>query len=88
MCIRDSNYTTEPHGAVAYLGLKKFIENKNSDYLGVFLGTAHPIKFREVVEKETKTIIKLPPQLKGILSKKKKALNVKNFQEFKSILLN
>ena len=82
------NYTTEPHGAVAYLGLKKFMENKNSDYLGVFLGTAHPIKFREVVEKETKTIIKLPHQLKGILSKKKKALNVKNFQEFKSILLN
>lgn len=82
------DYTTEPHGAIAYLGLKKFIENKNSDYLGLFLGTAHPIKFRKVVENETKTIIKIPPQLKGILSKKKKALNVKNFQEFKSILLN
>ena len=25
------NYTTEPHGAIAYMGLKKYLENKNSD---------------------------------------------------------
>ena len=82
------NYTTEPHGAIAYMGLKKYLENKNSDYLGVFLGTAHPIKFREVVENEIKTRIKIPSQLKGILSKEKKAFTVKSFQEFKSLLLN
>jgi threonine synthase len=82
------NYTTEPHGAIAYMGLKKYLENKNSDYLGVFLGTAHPIKFREVVENEIKTRIKMPSQLKGILSKEKKAFTVKSFQEFKSLLLN
>ena len=82
------NYTTEPHGAIAYMGLKKYLEDKKSDYLGVFLGTAHPIKFREVVENEIKTRIKMPSQLKGILSKEKKAFTVKSFQEFKSLLLN
>ena len=82
------NYTTEPHGAIAYMGLKKYLENKNSDYLGVFLGTAHPIKFREVVENEINTRIKMPSQLKGILSKEKKTTRVKSFQEFKSLLLN
>ena len=81
-------YIADPHGAIAYLGLKEFIENNESDYFGVFLETAHPIKFRDIVENEIKTKIKVPEQLKGILSKEKKVLNVDNFQDFKSLLLN
>lgn len=81
-------YIADPHGAIAYLGLREFIENNESDYFGVFLETAHPIKFRDIVENEIKTKIKVPEQLKGILSKEKKVLNVDNFQDFKSLLLN
>jgi threonine synthase len=34
----------EPHGAVGYLGLKKELLNY-PNAIGIFLETAHPIKF-------------------------------------------
>ena len=47
------NYISDPHGAVGYLGLQKYCEN-NPDVYGVFLETAHPVKFLDVVEKAIK----------------------------------
>jgi threonine synthase len=44
-----SNYQADPHGAVGYLGLKKFLQNQSQDYTAVFLETAHPAKFAETV---------------------------------------
>lgn len=41
-------YLTEPHAATAYLGLKAY---KASGGKGIFLSTAHPLKFTETVEK-------------------------------------
>ncbi len=43
------NYTLDPHGAIGYLGLKKY-QSQNSENVGVFLETAHPAKFLDVVE--------------------------------------
>ena len=40
-------YISEPHAAVAYKALQY---NANEGEFGVFLGTAHPAKFKEVVE--------------------------------------
>ncbi|MBR99115.1 MAG: threonine synthase [Flavobacteriaceae bacterium] len=88
-CLYNSfGYVSEPHAAIAYLGLKKFLKQKSSDFLGVFLGTAHPIKFKDVVEKETKSTIKFPNQLEGIFSKSKEVVEIKKFQEFKSLLMS
>jgi threonine synthase len=39
-----SGYIAEPHGAVGYLGLKKELLNY-PNAIGIFLETAHPIKF-------------------------------------------
>ena len=39
-----TGYILDPHGAVAYLGLKEY--QKENDVIGVFLETAHPTKFR------------------------------------------
>jgi threonine synthase len=44
---KRDGYIAEPHGAVGYLGLKK--EN-HPNAIGIFLETAHPIKFLDVVE--------------------------------------
>jgi threonine synthase len=38
-----SGYIAEPHGAVGYLGLKELLNYPNA--IGIFLETAHPIKF-------------------------------------------
>ena len=40
----SSGYVADPHGAVGYLGLKKYLENHPDKY-GIFLETAHPVKF-------------------------------------------
>lgn len=47
----EENYILDPHGAVGYLGLKDYI-GKNGGK-GIFLETAHPYKFKTVVEEET-----------------------------------
>lgn len=43
------NYIADPHSAVAYLGLIKFLDS-NKDCIGLFLETAHPSKFKATID--------------------------------------
>ena len=45
----DTNYLLDPHGAVGYLGLEKYMQ-QHPGLQGFFLETAHPVKFYDVVE--------------------------------------
>ena len=45
-----NKYMMDPHGAVAYLGLKEFLKSRKTAATGIFLETAHPAKFKEVVD--------------------------------------
>ena len=82
------NYLMDPHGAVAYLGLKKFLEGISEKPAGLFLETAHPGKFLEVVEKSTGTAVKLPSSLEDLKSKTKQSVRVSaRFEEAKERLL-
>jgi threonine synthase len=56
-------YLLDPHGAIAWLGLRDTLEIEPHDAPGVFLATAHPAKFREVVEPAIGETIALPPAL-------------------------
>lgn len=53
-------YVSEPHAAVAYKALKRSLQ---PDEVGIFLGTAHPAKFKEQVENILGCPIALPPVL-------------------------
>ena len=53
-------YTSEPHAAIAYRAVS---HDLNDDEVGVFLGTAHPAKFRETVENVLGTPLSLPKPL-------------------------
>jgi len=53
-------YLSEPHGAIAYRVLRD--ELQDGEY-GLFLGTAHPAKFKEVVENILGKSIPLPKEL-------------------------
>ena len=53
-------YISEPHAAVAYKALQY---NAADEEFGVFLGTAHPAKFKEVVESTLGQPIGLPKEL-------------------------
>ncbi len=83
----NSHYIADPHGAVGYLGLKKFMM-KNKQIQGIFLETAHPVKFLEVVEPVIKKSIKYPQQIMDVINKPKKAKFIKVYEELKHFLIN
>lgn len=57
----DKHYLMDPHGTVGYLALKKSITENET---GIFLETAHPAKFAEVVEPLIHKQVSLPSSLK------------------------
>lgn len=82
-----TGYVMDPHGAVGYLGLQAFLE-KNGDYNGVFLETAHPVKFLETVEAVLNEKIELPEDIRELSRKEKKSQEIKDYDELKAFLLN
>lgn len=82
----SSNYIADPHGAVGYLGLKEY-QKDNPDTFGVFLETAHPVKFLDAVEETLKLNLPIPSQIQNILEKKKVSVNIDAYDELKSYLL-
>lgn len=84
---QESGYVTDPHGAVGYLGLKKYME-AHQNTTGIFLETAHPVKFLEVVEPVIGKTIKFPEQIKKVMDRPKVAVNISNYSELKTFLLN
>lgn len=87
--IRDlsGKYIADPHGAVGYLGLKKFMKS-NTQVFGVFLETAHPIKFRDTVEQQLGLKLQIPHQIETILNKEKVSTTIDDYQQLKSYLLD
>ena len=82
---KNNQYIADPHGAVGYLGLEKHQLNKNQ--LGVFLETAHPVKFSNVVEPLLGIKLEIPNQIKSVINKEKVAISITNYTDLKSILL-
>ena len=78
-------YIAEPHGAVGYLGLKNELKNF-PNAIGVFLETAHPIKFLDVVEPALGITLPIPTQIESVLNKEKVSVKIKTYEELKSFL--
>ena len=83
-----NGYVADPHGAVGYLGLKEFMANQKDDFYGVFLETAHPVKFLDTVNKTLKLDIEIPERLKATLSKEKVSIPIQDYSELKAYLLH
>ena len=82
----NSGYIADPHGAVGYLGAKAYLSNHPNTQV-IFLETAHPTKFLDVVEDVISKKIELPPQIKAVIDQQKQATFVKDYEEFKSFML-
>ncbi|TLU97235.1 threonine synthase [Dyadobacter luticola] len=86
---KNHGYVMCPHTAVAYLGLKAYREKNTSDFTGVFLSTAHPAKFSELVEQTLEESIEIPERLKSLLEIEKVSIKMKpDFSAFKNFLLS
>lgn len=79
-------YVADPHGAVGYLGCKTYLE-KNTRAHCVFLETAHPTKFLDVVEQVVKTKQYLPKQIQAVIANKKVATTISSYSALKAFLL-
>ena len=85
---KEFDYTLDPHGAVAYLGLEKYFEKSNEDFIGVLLETAHPAKFVEVVEDVLKEKVEIPEKLEAFNKKEKKSVEFPvDFEAVKNYLI-
>jgi len=81
------NYLPDPHGAVGYLALKKYLD-ENRGKKGMFLETAHPIKFYDIVELLIHLKIPVPDSIEETLNKQNMSLELgNNFPGFKEYLL-
>jgi len=78
-------YIAEPHGAVGYLGLKKELQ-KHDNAIGVFLETAHPIKFLDVVEPALGITLPIPEQIESVMNADKVSVKIKTYEELKAFL--
>lgn len=80
-----SGYVSDPHGAVGYLGLEKYGLQENE--IGIFLETAHPVKFLDVVESTLPVSVAIPEQIKKVIDKEKVALKISTYEDLKSYLM-
>ncbi|MEQ5790602.1 threonine synthase [Muricauda sp. NFXS6] len=82
-----TGYVMDPHGAVGYLGLKEYQKSHPNAY-GIFLETAHPVKFLDVVEDTLGLSPEIPPQIMKVMDKEKKSVPIATYDELKQFLLN
>lgn len=78
-------YVADPHGAIGYRALDEYLTG--SDAIGIFLETAHPIKFNEEVETIIGHKINMPEALISILHAEIKSHPCSSeYQDFKDLL--
>lgn len=82
----ESGYVPDPHGAVGYLGLKEY-QKVNPNTYGIFLETAHPVKFLDIVEETLEISPEIPSQIQKVMGKEKKSIKISTYNELKTYLL-
>lgn len=84
----QQHYMLDPHGAVGYYALNEYLQHNAGDK-GIFLETAHPVKFPEVVERATNTTIPFPQSVQYLQSQPKQSFNMPaSFDALKDWLMN
>ena len=85
---QKDGYLLDPHGAVGYNSLEKYLE-LHKGKKGIFLETAHPVKFPDSVEKAVGRKIPYPPGIEEIMHRPKKSILIEPlFDTLKNFLLH
>jgi threonine synthase len=76
----ERGYLLDPHSAIAYRGLTEYLGREGqvgqAGRVGVFLATAHPAKFREVVEPVIGRAVETPGPLADALARPRHILRI------------
>lgn len=80
-------YIADPHGAVAYDALETYLYH-HPGQKGIFLETAHPVKFPDTVEVATGLKVPIPEQVRELFGKQKKSILIRpEFAALKEVLM-
>ncbi len=81
-------YLAEPHTAIAY-GAARLLDRKGKDVPRVFLSTAHPIKFSEVIQETLHLSVPIPAELADLLKRDKLAQRIDpRYETFREALIS
>lgn len=84
-CLKETGYQLDPHGACGYRALQEGLEDHE---VGIFLETAHPAKFKGVVDNICGGDVAIPAKLAAFMKGQKKSIEIgKDFEGFKEFLL-
>jgi threonine synthase len=84
----QSHYLADPHGAIGWLALDRYLKD-HPGHRGIFLETAHPVKFFDTVEPIIGEKLPLPPQVAAIMGKPKQSLKLPPlYEDLKAFLLS
>ncbi len=85
-CYEETGYMLDPHGACGYRALMQGIREGET---GIFLETAHPAKFLQVVnERVPAAKVAIPERLAAFMQGQKQTVPMsRNFSDFKEYLL-
>lgn len=72
---KNEGYLLDPHGAVGYLALQRYLQN-NPEEKGIVLETAHPVKFYDVVEPLIGEAVAIPALVQQQLALQKKSTKI------------
>ena len=83
--LKNFKYICDPHGAIGYLGAKKYVGNNLGSHC-IFLETAHYYKFFDEIKSLIGNEFNVPSQLASILNKEKNSVAVKDYIDFKDYI--
>ena len=84
-CLAETGYQLDPHGACGYQALQ---DGLRPGEVGFFLETAHPAKFKQVVDDICATDVEIPARLAAFMQGQKQSVEMPNdFSAFKQFLL-
>lgn len=81
-------YVSCPHTAIGILGAQLYLTQHQTDAIGIALATAHPSKFKPLVEEVLSIDVDVPERLARLAHREKHSIRIPaQFEDFKEALL-
>lgn len=81
-------YVACPHTAIGIMGLQDYLAQSKPDHIGIALATAHPSKFKPLVEEVLTISVDVPERLAKLSDRVKQSIRIPaHYEAFKESLL-
>ncbi|GAB3944313.1 threonine synthase [Spirosoma harenae] len=70
------DYIACPHSAIGIMGMQAYLRASENDYFGIALATAHPSKFKPLVEEVLEMEIDVPERLALLANRTKQSISI------------